>query len=275
MGNITGYARPELLAETGWLANNLHEAEILVVDVRSRDKYVAGHIPGAVWFDAGSQLKDPDDRLHAPRPEIFQRSMNAIGVMPNTTVIAYDESSTPAPARLWWVLDYYGHTNARILNGGWNKWISEGRSTETAIPNVLPGAFSPKVNAASVCPVDVLQMAITDDRYVIVDTRSAAEYAGTDVRAERGGHVPSAVNIEWQRNVTEEEPRVWRPAGELREMYEKAGVQPGKKVITYCQSAVRASHTLFTLRLLGHEMGSNYDGSWAEYGNRSDTEIAK
>jgi thiosulfate/3-mercaptopyruvate sulfurtransferase len=275
MGNRNDYARPELLAETEWLANNLDAPNTLIIDTRSREKYEAGHIPGAVWFDAGSKLKDPEDRLFVPRPENLQKSMNDIGVGPDTTIIAYDESGTPRPARLWWVLDYYGHTKARILNGGWNKWVWESRPTETAIPKITPGAFSPEVNAATVCPLDVLKRATSDDRYVIVDTRSAAEYTGADVRAERGGHVPNAVNIEWQQNLTDDEPRVWKPAAELRDMFEKEGVQPGKKVITYCQSAVRASHTLFTLRLLGYEQVSNYDGSWAEYGNRSDTEIAK
>src|SRR5215213_9806101 len=112
MTERNAYARPEMLAETAWLAENLRTPNSLIVDTRSKDKYDAGHIPGAVWFDAGSKLKDPEDKLHAPRPEIFQESMNAIGLTPETNVIAYDDNGGLTPARLWWVLDYYGHTNA-------------------------------------------------------------------------------------------------------------------------------------------------------------------
>lgn len=275
MGIGNEYARPEMLAETSWLATNLNRGDTLIVDTRSKEKYAAGHITGAVWFDAGTKLKDPEDKLHAPRPELFKRSMDAIGITPETNVVIYDEIGGSTSARFWWVLDYYGHTSARILNGGWVKWEKEDRPTDTAVPDITSGSFTPKINPETVCDLDGVEKAITDASFVILDVRTTAEYNGADVRAERGGHIPNAVNIDWQRNLTDGDPKVWKPAGELRDMFEGTGARSDKKIITYCQSAMRASHTLFTLRLLGYNQVSNYDGSWAEYGNRSDTKIAR
>lgn len=268
------YAAPELLIETDQLASRLQQAGLRLVDLRSKEKYQAGHIPGAVWFDT-ALLKDPVEKLYAPSPANVARIMGEHGISNETLVVAYDDQGGLWAARLWWVLDYYGHTKAQVLNGGWNKWAKENRPTETSAPTITPATFTPKLNEAVVCALEYVQNAAKRPDVVIVDARTAAEYNGTDVRAARGGHIPNAVNIDWQRTVTNDDLRIWRPAAELRRLYESAGVTPDKEVITYCQTAVRAAHTLFTLRLLGYKNVRNYDGSWAEYGNRPDTPIAR
>jgi thiosulfate/3-mercaptopyruvate sulfurtransferase len=268
------YAAPALLADTGWLESNLSSPKIRIVDMRSAEKYQAGHIPGAVRLDGG-KLKDPDEKLFVTRPELFAKYMGELGIGPDTTVVAYDDQGGLWPTRLWWVLDYYGHTNAQVLNGGWNKWTKEGRATSTDTPAVSTVSFTPKITPGVYCDVDDLTNAIEKPDMVIVDARSAAEYGGTDVRAARGGHVPGAVNIDWQRNVTNDDLKVWKPAPELRQMYESAGVTKDKQIITYCQTAVRAAHTFFTLRLIGYGQVMNYDGSWAEWGNRTDLPIKR
>jgi thiosulfate/3-mercaptopyruvate sulfurtransferase len=270
----TRYANPDLLIETDQLAARLQQPGVRILDLRGKEKYQAGHIPGAVLFDT-SLLKDPVDKLYAPSPANVAKIMGEHGISNETQVIAYDDQGGLWAARLWWVLDYYGHTKAQIVNGGWNKWTKENRPTDTSVPTVTPATFTPKLNEGVVCALDYLQSATSRSDVVIVDARTAAEYNGTDVRAARGGHVPNAVNIDWQRNVTNDDVKVWKPAAELRQMYESAGVTPNKEVITYCQTAVRAAHTLFTLRLLGYKDVRNYDGSWAEYGNRTDTPIAR
>ncbi|MCS6802442.1 MAG: sulfurtransferase [Chloroflexota bacterium] len=270
----TRYANPDLLIETDQLASRLQHPRLRIVDLRSKEKYHAGHIPGAVWFDT-ALLKDPVDKLYAPSPANVAKIMGEHGIANETHVVAYDDQGGLWAARLWWVLDYYGHSNAQVLNGGWNKWAKEGRPIETEVPSVAPATFTPKLNDTVVCALDYVLNATKRSDVVIVDARTAAEYNGTDVRAARGGHIPNAVNIDWQRTVTNDDVRVWKPAAELRQLYEAAGVTPEKEVITYCQTAVRAAHTLFTLRLLGYKNVRTYDGSWAEYGNRPDTPIAR
>jgi thiosulfate/3-mercaptopyruvate sulfurtransferase len=273
-GSVEGYARPELLAETDWLATQLGQPKLRIVDLRSVEAYRQGHIPGAVQLD-GSRLKDPDEKLYVTRPDTFARMMGEMGIDDTVTVVAYDDQGGLWAARLWWVLDYYGHTKARVLNGGWKKWEAEKRPVTTEVPSFPRTTFTPKVNPNVICGLEDVKRAIGSPDFAIIDARSAAEYAGTDVRAARGGHVPKAINIDWQRNLTADEPRVWKPAAELRAMYEKAGVTKDKEIITYCQTAVRAAHTLFTLRLIGYGKVRNYDGSWAEWGNDPSTPIER
>ncbi len=268
------YGNPDLLLETDQLAAKLQQPGIRILDLRTREKFQAGHIPGAVHFDT-ALLKDPVEKLFAPTPANVAKVMGDHGISNETAVIAYDDSGGLWAARLWWVLDYYGHTKAQVVNGGWNKWAKEDRARETTATPLSPATFTPRLNEKVFCALDYLQSATSRQDVVIVDARTAGEYNGADVRASRGGHVPNAVNIDYQRNLTNDDVKAWKSAGELRSMYESAGVTPGKEIITYCQTAVRAAHTLFTLRLLGYQNVRNYDGSWAEYGNRTDTPIAR
>ncbi|MBI4493573.1 MAG: sulfurtransferase [Chloroflexi bacterium] len=269
-----GYAHPELLAETDWLAQRLNGQSLRVVDLRSPNAYRAGHLPGAVQLD-GARLKDPQDKLHVTSPEVFKPMMEELGIGDDTLVVAYDDQAGLWAARLWWVLDYYSHPQARVLNGGWQKWAKEQLPTSPETPRPDRASFTPKVNEGTICGIDQVKAAAESPDFAIVDARTTAEYSGTDVRAARGGHVPKAINVDWQRNVTTADPKVWKPAAELRAMYEAAGVARDKQVITYCQTAVRAAHSFFTLRLIGYGQVRNYDGSWAEWGSDASLPIAR
>jgi thiosulfate/3-mercaptopyruvate sulfurtransferase len=269
-----GYARPELLAETEWLAQHLNDSSLRLVDMRSEEAYRKGHLPGAVHV-AWEALKDTDDELHVIPPEPFAALMAKLGIGNETTVVGYDDQGGLGPVRLWWVLDYYGHTAAKVVNGGWNKWLKEKRPITAEVPAPPPVEFAARVDPSKICLVPELVAEMNNPNVVIVDARSPTEYNGLDVRAKRGGHVPGAVNVDWTRNVTNDAIKTFKPAAELLKMYEAAGVTKDKHIITHCQTGVRGAHAMFTLKLLGYDQVRNYDASWQEWGNRPDLPIAR
>lgn len=267
------YARPELLESVDTLTPKLGDDGVVVVDLRSREAYDEGHIPGAVWYDR-TALKDDEDDAYVIKEADFAAKLGELGIDNDKWLVAYDDGNGLWATRFWWVLAYYGHEDASVLNGGFAKWTADGGEVSKDVPEPEPAVFATSPDEKAICALDYVleQVAEERDDVVILDVRSAAEYTGADVRAAKGGHIPGAVNLDWVTSMTGD-PQVWKDAATLREQFREVGIDEETEVITYCQTAVRGAHTFFTLELVGMGQARNYDGSWYEWGNREDTPV--
>ncbi len=271
-----GYEVGHRLVTADWLADHLDDDSVVVVDLRGEEDYAAGHIPGAVRLGSLNRTDENGVRGQIGTQEQVAEVLGAAGITPDTTVVLYDGNSSLSASRALWVLDVYGHPETRILDGAFPTWTAGGHevSTEATEVTATEYVFSGGPNNAIIAGYDELVAAINDPEKLVCDARSAEEYAGRDVRAAQGGHVPGAVNEDWRQAVNDNGE--FRSADELRGIYEDTVLvsDDAKTVYVYCQTGVRAAHTWFVLsELLGLENVKNYDGSWEEYGNRPDAEI--
>jgi thiosulfate/3-mercaptopyruvate sulfurtransferase len=272
---MEGYANPQLLVSAEELERALGMdagQRPLLLDLRTPDAYAAGHIPGAVHLDLfGVSLIDTDPAPLKAFMWMIEHVLATRGVDGETPVVVYDDQSGIRAARAFWFLEYFGYPSVRMLNGGFGAWARAGfPATRDAVPAVL-STWTGSRDARALATWRDVRGAIRQPQAVILDTRSDAEYCGTNVRAARGGAVPGAVHIEWTRNLAPDGE--FKPARELRQMYEAAGVTPDKEVITYCQGGYRAAHSYVALRLLGYPNVRTYVGSWKEWGDRTDLPI--
>lgn len=269
-----GYARPELLVDTAWLAAHLQDRDIRIVDLRVRS-YADGHVPGAVWLDNNAIRIANRPPTFLPTPAEFEELMARLGISNTTRVIAYDDRGGIYATRLWWILNYYGHTNFAVLDGGWTKWTLEQRPTSTAVPAFTRTSFTVKPGSVKVATATDVLDAINKPGIKLVDARTQAEIDGKDLRnIKRGGFIESSVPVYWE-DTFDATTKAFKSAAEIEKLYRDRGIQPTDDVITYCQVGMRASHDLFTLALIGHDLTKlrNYYGSWEEWGSRSDTPI--
>lgn len=272
---MSGYANPHLLTNPGELAATIDgpaDRRPLIIDLRPPEQYSAGHIPAAIHLDLwGLSLTDTDPAPLKAFMWMIEHVLAVHGVKAETPVVVYDEQSGVRAARAFWFLEYFGHKSVRVLDGGFGAW------TRAAMPVTRDAAPPPASQWLGTREADAIAtwrevLAGTKrDDVVILDARSDGEYCGTTVRAARGGAVPGAVHLEWTRSLGPD--GCFKPAGELREMFEGAGVTPDREVITYCQGGYRAAHSYLALRLLGYPRVRNYVGSWKEWGDRQDLPI--
>jgi thiosulfate/3-mercaptopyruvate sulfurtransferase len=268
-----GYAHPEILVDTTWLAAHAKDAGVRIVDMRTSG-FAQGHIPGAVHLDNGP-IRTNEGPTFLPTETDFARLMAGLGISDGTRVIVYDDRGGIYAARLWFVLRAFGHPNAALLDGGWTKWTLDKRPTSTDAAPPAPGTFHAKLDRTWVATADDVMAAIKASGTKIVDARTQGEIDGKDLRGiKNGGKIPASVPVYWE-DALNMDTRTFKSADDIAALYRSKGVSAADKVITYCQIGMRASHDLFTLTLIGQTNVRVYYGSWDEWGNRSDLPIAK
>jgi thiosulfate/3-mercaptopyruvate sulfurtransferase len=271
-----GYAIPEVLVSTEWVASHLDDPEIRIIESNEDPLvYPSGHIPGAVEVDWARDLNDGLRRDYIDE-ERFAGLLGRLGVTPATTVVFYGDRNNWWAAYAFWVFQLFGHSNAALMDGGRLKWEREGRPMTREVPVIEPtdypltGRDDRRIRAYLADVLDHVK-----GRGALVDVRSPEEYSGERLHmpdypnegALRGGHIPGARNVPWARAVDED--GTFRSSWELREIYEaEQGLRPSDDVVCYCRIGERSSHTWFVLTyLLGYPRVRNYDGSWTEWGN--------
>jgi thiosulfate/3-mercaptopyruvate sulfurtransferase len=268
------YARPEMLVETNYLAAHVTNKMVRIVDMRPSG-YAAGHIPGAVHLDNAAIRNPKSPPAFLPTAAEFEAVMNKLGVTSQHRVVVYDDRGGLYAARLWWILNYFGHANVALLNGGWTKWTRENRPSSTEAPRHPAGSFKARPDDRWLANASDVVAAIDKPGVKIVDARTRNEIEGRDLRnIRRGGAIPSSVPVYWEDHL-DPATRTFKPAEDLRRLYADRGVLPEHEVIAYCQVGMRASHDLFVMHLLGYNKLRNYYGAWEEWGNREDLPIKK
>lgn len=280
------------LVTTEWLQQHLGAAGLAIIDIRgyvnsrdvgggqqiadyvpATDEYVAAHIPGAVFVDWTVDITDPDDDVTAQiaPPERFKAAMEARGVGDDTAVVCVDHAGGHFATRMWWALQYYGHTNVAVLDGGFNKWQREGRPTTETVPTPAVATFTPRVSPDLRTTWQDVQAAIDSNDTTIVDARNPDTFSGRSWRGARAGHIAGAISL--PADSLFQPDGTWKPNTELAEIVRAAGINPDKRTVAYCNGGVTATAVLFALDRLGIRNTSNYDGSWNEWSERSDLPV--
>jgi thiosulfate/3-mercaptopyruvate sulfurtransferase len=270
-----GYAHPEYLVETDWVASHLQDAQVRIVE-SDEDVllYDVGHVPGAVKIDWHTDLQDPVQRDYIDRPR-FEQLMSKAGIGNDTTVVFYGDKNNWWACYALWVFKLFGHQKTKIMNGGRQKWIDEGRELSKATPSYSATTYQAKDRDDHTIRAfrdDVLEH--LEKGLPLVDVRSPQEFSGELLHmpgypqegALRGGHIPGAKSIPWAKAVREN--ATFKTPEDLRALFEGQGITPDRDIIAYCRIGERSSLTWFVLTyLLGYPNVRNYDGSWTEWGN--------
>ena len=278
------YANPNVLVNTQWVEDHLDDRNVRIaeVDYDPKANYNLGHIPNSVLFDWKRDINDPLTRNILSRDDCSILLQKA-GINDSTTLILYGDFNNWFAAFAFWVFEYYGMKNTKIMNGGRKKWLEEDRPISKEIPSFPMGNFKPTgPNPALRAFLSQVRESLELDKTKRIDVRSPQEFTGEITapaeypteHAQRGGHIPGAVNIPWAKAVNDD--GTFKSADELTKLYQTVGITPDKEIITYCRIGERSSHTWFVLKhLLGYPDVKNYDGSWTEWGNMIDNPIEK
>jgi thiosulfate/3-mercaptopyruvate sulfurtransferase len=289
--------RSQFLVETSWLAEHLDDPQVRIVDMRgyvrtvprkgveghqdatytgARDEYEREHIPGALYIDWTQDIVDLEDDVEAQiaPPEQFAEVMGRLGIGDQHLVVAYDtHPASQFATRLWWALNYYGHKQVVVLNGGLPKWLREQRPLESTIPTYPPAKFTALVQPELRATAEDVLALLGQQEVKIIDARDNGQYTGKIARGEgRCGHIPGAMNLP-REELIDPKTGIFRSNEQLQRSFATMNVSPDQHVIAYCNGGVAATTVLFSLAMLGYPQLTNYDGSWNEWGERRDLPV--
>ena len=276
------YAHPEVLVDTNWVDQHKNDPKVRVaeVDYDPTANYTLGHVPGSVLIDWKADINDPLTRNIVTK-QACESLLQRVGVNDDTTLVLYGDFNNWFAAFAFWVFKYYGYKDVRLMNGGRKKWLEEDKPVTKDIPSHAKGNFKASEPDSNI-RVFLRYVRDTLGSKILVDVRGPKEFTGEILappeypteHAQRGGHIPGAVNIPWGQAVNED--GTFKSADELQKLYQSKGVAADKEVISYCRIGERSSHTWFVLKyLLGYPNVKNYDGSWTEWGNMIDNPIER
>lgn len=257
-----------LIMEPDELELGLRRRDLLIVDLGDQRTHAKHHVPGAINLEYQRLVMARPPALGLlPDDRHLGEVLSSLGMTPETHVVAYDNGGNAKACRLLWTLDVIGHPNFSLLDGGLHAWMGEGHRTDHGLNQPRQGDYEVTQHNDVVADKAYILAHLDDPGVVILDTRSPAEFSGSDRQAARGGHIPGAVNMNWTLAMDRERNLRLRSEGELREMLEKLGVTPDKEIVTHCQIHQRSSHTYIMLKALGYPRIKGYPGSWSEWGN--------
>ena len=257
-----------LIVEAYALEAHLGAPELLVVDLSDAAVHAQGHVPGAVRLDYATLVAQAPPAMGlVPADARLSEALSAVGMTPASHVVAYDDAGGTKAGRLLWTLDLVGHAQASLLDGGLHAWSNEGHAVEGGEIEPRPSAFQAVCGSAVIADKAYVLAHLGEPDVVVLDTRTPAEFSGTDRRAARGGHIPGAVNFDWMLAVDTARNMRLKPEADLRALLVERGVTPDREIIPHCQTHHRSSHTYVVLKALGYPRIRAYAGSWSEWGN--------
>jgi thiosulfate/3-mercaptopyruvate sulfurtransferase len=278
--------RERFLATTEWLAEHLEQPNVRVLDctvflrpredgqpgyavVPGREEWGAGHIPGSVFADLHNHLSDRDSRLRFMMPPAgqFAEAMGRYGVGDGSEVVLYDRAGNMWAARIWWMLRAFGFDNARVLDGGWTKWVAEGRPVSTDDPAPPKAIFTPRPRAGLMATKDDVLGAMQAGQACIVNALNGAQHRGEVAPYGRPGHISGSVNVPAMGagGIVDPQTQTYYAIDEIRRRFEDAGAKPNERMITYCGGGIAASSAAFAATMAGFEDVAVYDASLSEW----------
>jgi thiosulfate/3-mercaptopyruvate sulfurtransferase len=280
-----GYANPDALVSTEWLAGRLGDPGVRIVDSTwylpgvdrsGRDEYAQRHIPGAVFWDL-DEIADPADPLPHMMPDAatFAGHMARLGIGDGMKVVVYDSVGSMTAPRVWWTMRSFGHDDVAVLDGGLTKWLAEGRPTSADAPTIGSGQFTASVRPHMVRDIAAVRANLESGAEQVLDARSAGRFTGVDPEPRpnsRSGHIPGSANLPYA-DLIDGGTKTFLPADTLAARFRDANITELRPVVTTCGSGVTACVLALGLHLIGRDDVAVYDGSWSEWGTRDDTPV--